>query len=162
MAVQSTQVSETSRVRRRLVVAAVLLTLFAALHHADHVIRGHLVVANGLDPDWNHSGWPFRAQVTPFTASLGVYLILLGGIILTLRGRVGAAYWLVSAIVLGAIISVVHFLPGEKTETPRVIYRSHESAVAGVLALIDLVTIVVALLALGVQAVRLRGISGRW
>lgn len=45
-------------------------TLFAALglglvHHVDHVIRD------------NHSGFPFKRQVTPFTPSLLVYPILL-------------------------------------------------------------------------------------
>jgi hypothetical protein len=43
------------------------------LHHLDHVLR------------FDHSGWPFRADVTPFTFSLLVYPIVL--LIFTLRSR---------------------------------------------------------------------------
>jgi hypothetical protein len=35
------------------------------IHHADHVLR------------FDHSGWPFRPEVTPFTFSLLAYPILL-------------------------------------------------------------------------------------
>ncbi|MBA2665053.1 MAG: hypothetical protein H0U74_22390 [Bradymonadaceae bacterium] len=38
---------------------------FGAMHHVDHVLRS------------NHSGFPFKAQVTPFTGSLLVYPALL-------------------------------------------------------------------------------------
>jgi hypothetical protein len=39
--------------------------ILGVLHHTDHVLR------------WDHSGWPFRPQVTPFTFSLLVYPILI-------------------------------------------------------------------------------------
>lgn len=48
--------------RRRLLYGTVILTTLGLLHHADHVIRGNLVVENGLNPDWNHSGWPFQDE----------------------------------------------------------------------------------------------------
>lgn len=43
------------------------------VHHADHVLRA------------DHSGWPFTAEPTPFTASLLVYPIALA--IVVARGR---------------------------------------------------------------------------
>ena len=46
---------------------------FGLLHHVDHVLRV------------NHSGWPFIADVTPFTYSLAIYPLV--GILLTLRDR---------------------------------------------------------------------------
>ena len=166
MAVQSTQVSETSRVRRRLVLAAVLLTLFAALHHADHVIRGYLVVANGLDPDWNHSGWPFREEVSPFTASLAIYLLLVPGIIGTLRGRLWGGYWLATVVVLAAIVTYVHFIPGQEAETPDVIRRTYELSgahtLAPLLSLLVLGAILGMLLVLGFFAVASRRRLGHW
>ena len=163
MAVQSMRMSETSRARRRLVVAAVLLTLFAALHHADHVIRGYLVVANGLDPDWNHSGWPFREEVSPFTASLAIYLLLVPGIIGTLRGRLWGGYWLATVVVLAAIVTYVHFIPGEKTETPDLIRRTYElSGAAPLLSLLVLGAILGMLLVLGFFAVASRRRLGHW
>lgn len=145
-----------------MLVPAAIVTVLAILHHADHVIRGELVLAHGLDPSWNHSGWPFQDPVTPFTASLAVYLLLVPGIVFTLRGRLWAGYWLVSALVLGAVIVVVHFVPGSETETPSVIYQTHRSATAGVLALVDVFAILASLIALAVQAVRVRRASGRW
>lgn len=47
--------------------AAVLVAAFALglTHHIDHILRV------------DHSGWPFRADVTPFTFSLAAYPILL-------------------------------------------------------------------------------------
>jgi hypothetical protein len=42
----------------------VLTTILGILHHADHVLR------------YDHSGWPFRADVTPFTYSLLVYPLI--------------------------------------------------------------------------------------
>ena len=153
------------RARRRLIVLAGLVTVLALIHHTDHVIRGDLVLSNGLDPKWNHSGWPFQPPITPFTASLAVYLVLVPGIILTLRRRLGAKYWIGAALVLTAIIVVVHFVPGPQTETPAIIYASYtessESVPAGVLALVDLFALLAGLLALLVAAIRARGVSSR-
>lgn len=43
----------------------IAIAVSAALHHLDHVLRA------------DHSGWPFQAEVTPFTYSLLVYPALL-------------------------------------------------------------------------------------
>ena len=145
------------RLRRRMLIAAGLLTVFGLLHHADHVVRGEIVDADGLDPAWNHSGWPFQDAVSPFTASLLIYVLLGVGIVLTLRRRVLGGYWLPATLVLAAIIIWVHFVPGPETETPRVIAESHRSALAAVLALADVAAILATmavLLALSVQALR--------
>ena len=135
-----------------LVTAAAFVTLLALIHHADHVVRGELVSDHGLDGDWNHSGWPFRGSVTPFTFSLAVYAILVPGIVLTVKGRAWAGYWLVASLVLAAVIVVVHFLPGPHTETPRVIYESYEQSSGHAVAL-------AILFALALWA---RLSSGRW
>lgn len=154
------------RLRRLLIALAGLVTVLAVIHHADHVIRGELVLAYGLDTDWNHSGWPFQSPITPFTASLLVYLVLVPGIVFTVRGRLWAGYWLAASLVLGAVIVLVRFAPGPETETPAVIFASYRessgSALAGILALIDVFAIVAGLLALLVVAVRARLVSGRW
>ena len=158
---QSEPGPRTNGLRRSLIVPASAVTVLAVLHHVDHVVRGELVVANRLNPAWNHSGWPFQDPFTPFTASLAIYALLVGGIVFTLRGRLWAAYWLMTAIVLSAIVTFVHFL-GPNAETPSVIYRTHESAVAGVLALLDLLAVGISLIVLGLEAIRVRRISGRW
>ncbi len=154
---QTPQGREGSAARRRLVAAALLVTAVGVLHHTDHVIRGDLVVANGLPEIWDHSGWPFQESVTAFTVSLGVYLLLVPGIVLTLLRRVGASYWIASATVLGAIVLVVHFVPAsEETEYPSVIYSTYEGGVGGVLALVVVFALVTAIAVLGVLAVRAR------
>lgn len=147
-------------VRRQLIVAAGVVTVLAVLHHTDHVIRGDLVLANGLPETWNHSGWPFQERVNErnpyfFTASLGIYLLLVPGIVLTVLRRVGASYWIATAIVIGAIVVLVHFAPPRlETEYPSIIYATYGGGVGGVLALIDMFALVGAVAVLGVLAVR--------
>jgi hypothetical protein len=69
---------------------AVLLAGFAVgfAHHIDHVLR------------YDHSGWPFRPDVTPFTFSLAVYPLLLAALLLRNRP------WLRAALVLTVLIAV--------------------------------------------------------
>ncbi len=158
--------AQLDRLRRQLVVVAALVTLLALLHHADHVIRGDLVLTYGLEGRWNHSGWPFQAPVTPFTASLAVYLLLVPGIVFTLRRRLWAGYWLGASLVLLGVIVVVHFLPGRDSESPQVIFASYRdstgSLVSGALALVDVFTLVASLLLLLALAIRARRVSGHW
>jgi hypothetical protein len=147
--------------RRRLVLAALFATVLGVLHHIDHVVRGNIVISHRLPAGWNHSGWPFHDGLNPFTASLGVYVILLGGVALTLRRRAWAGYWLAAALVLLAIIVFVHFL-GPQAETPRVIWSTYDGGIGGVLALTDLFALLGALVALALLAVDTRRKSGRW
>lgn len=55
-------INRLSRLTQILLVLGLILTI---LHHADHVLRV------------DHSGWPFRPIVTPFTFSLLVYPMIL-------------------------------------------------------------------------------------
>jgi hypothetical protein len=131
------------RWRRALLVLGLGVTVFGVLHHVDHVVRG------------NHSGWPFREEVTPFTFSLLVYALLLPGIYINLRGRVAAGWWLFTATVALVLVAFVHFLSGEEREAPiRDIYAVYDSPVWGLLALVVLYGLVLSLAALLVTALR--------
>jgi hypothetical protein len=105
---------------------AAVTAVRATLHFADLVIRGQLVLDRGLDPGWNHSGWPFQPRFSPFTASLIVtYGLLLGGIMLPCRQQVWTGYWLATAILLSGIVTQVHFGPSPNTESPSVIVDTY-------------------------------------
>ncbi len=131
------------RWRRALLVLGIGVTVFGVLHHIDHVVRG------------NHSGWPFREEVTPFTFSLLVYALLLPGIYMNLRGLVAAGWWLFTATVALALVAFVHFLSGEEREAPiRDIFGVYDSPVWGLLALVVLYGLVLSLAALFVTALQ--------
>ncbi len=154
-----------ARLWKPLLALAAVLTVAAAVHLADHVVRGQIVDEHHLIPEWNHSGWPFQENVTPLTFSLTIPLLLIGGIVLTIRGRIGARFWLALSIVVGAVVVGVHFVPGPRTETMGVIYRTYDrggwGTIWGALAVAVVVCIVAALLGLGALALRLRHRSGR-
>jgi hypothetical protein len=150
--------------RRSLLVIGAATTALASLHLADHVLRGRQVDHAQLDPTWDHSGWPFTSSVTPFTFSLVIVLsILLGGLLLTARDKAWAGYWLGASMVLGAIVTVVHFVPTANQESPAVIYGSWpDQPVIGAVAVAITFAIVGVLVLMGVNAVRVRRRSGRW
>lgn len=128
--------------QRRFILLAGATAVLALLHFIDHVIRGELVVNRGLNPAWNHSGWPFNAETdAPFVLHVVfvvVFGLLLGGILITRRDRGWAAYWLCTSIFLIGILAFVHFVGSDAAETPSVIARSHQHIAPAVLALIDL------------------------
>ena len=129
--------------RRWLLVAATGTTVFAIMHHTDHVIRG------------NHSGWPFEEAVTPFTFSLLIYALLLPGLYLTVKGRLMAGYWLFTSIVGLALVVWVHFIPTGDYEAPiHDIYAVYGSPLAGLLALVVLTGLVSSLVTLAIAAIR--------
>ena len=110
--------------RRWLLAFASAAVVFGLMHHAVHVIRGNL------------SGWPFQAEVTPFTYSLLIYALILPGIYLTARGRSIPGYHLFVAVVGLALLGFVHFVPTGDYEAPiRDIYLVYEGPLAGMLAL---------------------------
>jgi hypothetical protein len=149
--------------RRRLIGVAALTAALATLHFTDHVIRGQLVLDRGLEAAWNHSGWPFQARFSPFTVSLIlVYGLLLGGIVLTLRRQVWAGYWLVTAILLGAIVTQVHFGPGANTESPSVVIDTYGNLAVGITAVTIVFAIAGTLVVMAAQAIWVRRVSGRW
>lgn len=89
-----------SRSTRNLLLLAIVL---AVIHHADHVLRV------------DHSGWPFRAMVTPFTFSLTAYPVLL----FALLGR-ASLFWLRFALLaIGAALTV---FAHATLESPRMQY----------------------------------------
>lgn len=125
--------SSRTNLRRWLLIAATAVTIFGLLHHLDHVVRG------------NHSGWPFQEEVSPFTFSLLIYALLVPGLYLTLRGSLMAGYWLFTAVVLFAVVTLAHFVGSEREAPIRDIYAVYASPVWGFLALLDLVAIYAAL-----------------
>ncbi len=150
--------------KKSMLAIALVTTSVAGLHLADHATRGRNVVEHGLHPRWNHSGWPFTDQVTPFTFSLVIVTItLVGGLILTVLEKAWAGYWLGAAILLGAIVTFVHFLPTAKQESPQVISGSWSpEALLGTLAVVVTFAIVGSLLVMGYNAVRVYRRSGTW
>ncbi len=135
------------RLRRSLLVAGSVVTVFGVLHHADHVIRG------------NHSGWPFQEAITPFTFSLLIYALILPGLYATWRGRTVAGYHLFVALVGLALVFSVYFV-GEEREAPvSDIYQVYGSPAAGLLALVVLVGLFFGLAALAVTAFRARRVG---
>ena len=162
-----TQADESDAVlRRRLVVLGAILALAAAAHLADHAIRGEIVADHNLNPVWDHSGRPFTEQLTPFTPSLIIPFVSLAGVVLTARRRLGPRFWLVWGIAVAAVVVFVHFVPGPRTETLGVIYRTYDRGaggpVAGALAVAIVGVIVVDLIVLISVAIRARRSSREW
>ncbi len=138
------------QLRRRLLLPASAVTLLGILHHADHAIRG------------NHVGWPLVDTVTPFTFSLGLYLLLVPGLYLTLRRRAWAGYWLFTGLVTLALVVWVHFNPDPRSEQLGEIYGPYSNPILGLIALSILFALILSLVALVVSAIQVRRISGRW
>jgi hypothetical protein len=131
-----------ARLRRWLLVAATSTTVFAIMHHTDHVVRG------------NHSGWPFEEAVTPFTFSLLIYALLLPGLYLTVKERLMAGYWLFTAVVGLGLVVWVHFVPTGDYEAPiDDIYAVYGSPLAGLFALVVLAGLVISLAMLATTAI---------
>ena len=127
--------------RRWLLIFALSTTVFSVLHHVDHVTRG------------NHSGWPFQAEVTPFTFSLLIYALILPATYLTARGRDVAGYHLVVAVTGLALLGFVHFAPTSELESPiHDIYMVYKSPVAGMLALMILTGLITSVTLLAIAA----------
>src|SRR4028119_1248686 len=130
------------KLRRWLLVAATSTTVFAIMHHTDHVVRG------------NHSGWPFQEAVTPFTFSLLIYALLLPGLYLTVKERLMAGYWLFTAVVGLGLVVWVHFVPTGDYEAPiDDIYAVYGSPLAGLFALVVLAGLVISLAMLATTAI---------
>ena len=127
--------------RRWLLVFASAAVVFGVMHHTDHAIRG------------NHSGWPFQAEVTPFTFSLLIYALILPGIYLTARRRSIPGYHLFVAVVGLALLGFVHFVPVGDYEAPvEDIYIVYGAPLAGMFALGVLACLIASVVALGTVA----------
>ena len=110
-----------------------LITALSIAHHVDHVVR-------------DVTGWPFRAEFNPFSASLFVYPVIAAGLVLSRRNRVGARFWAVLAGGAALFILAVHVGPaaGDSVTT---IPDQYGSTVADVVALAMLGLFLTALLA---------------
>ena len=86
---------------------AVVTTALAVLHHIDHVLRV------------DHSGWPFRHEVTPFTFSLLVYPVIAGVLF--------ARRWPRIRVALAAMLALFPTLAHIFLETPADQYRTWAS-----------------------------------
>ena len=139
-----------AELRRRLAIPAASVTAFGILHHLDHAFRG------------NHVGWPLIDAVTPFTFSLGVYLLLLPGLYLTARGKAWAGYWLVVSLLTLGLVVWVHFSPQADAESLPEVYGPWGNALLGSLAVAILFALLASLVALLIAALRVRAVSGRW
>ena len=141
--------AELATLRRWLLIAAACVTAFGLLHNLDHAIRGY------------HIGWPLSDTLTPFTFSLLIYAFLLPGMFFTVRGRLGAGYWLAVGLAGLALVTFVHFVPTATQESPAVIYDSWPGRpVIGALAVGITFAIVGALVLMAANAVRIRRRSG--
>lgn len=121
----------------RLVLA---ITALSIAHHGDHVLR-------------DVTGWPAGDEFNPFSASLLVYPVILAGLLLSRRHRVGARFWAFLAGGAGVFILVVHVGPaaGDSVTT---IPGQYGSTIAGGAALVVLGLFLVALVAHCVHEVR--------
>lgn len=125
--------NDTDRVDTRLYALIVLATGLGVGHHIDHLVRG------------NHLGWPLIPEVTAFTYSLAFYPVIAVGLYLTLRGRVGAGYWVVVSVAGFLMVTTSHFGP-LAVEPPQDIVGPYENVYVGYLALVWLLGFVGALL----------------
>lgn len=76
----------------------VLITVLSVAHHVDHLLR-------------DVTGWPFADEFNAFSVSLAVYPVILAGLALSRRHRVGARFWAVLAGGGAAFILAVHVGP---------------------------------------------------
>ena len=60
------------------------ITALSVAHHVDHIVR-------------DVTGWPLGGGFNPFSASLFVYPVILAGVLLSRRQRVGARFWAILA-----------------------------------------------------------------
>ncbi len=112
----------------RLVLA---ITALSVAHHVDHIVR-------------DVTGWPLGGGFNPFSASLFVYPVILAGVLLSRRQRVGARFWAILAGGAALFILAVHVGPaaGDSVTT---IPDQYGSPVADVAALVVLALFLTAL-----------------
>jgi len=138
-----------ANLQRWLLIAAGAVTIFGIFHHVDHVVRA------------NPSGWPFQEAVTPFTFSLLIYALLVPGLYMAWRGHLRGGYWLFTAAVLFAVITLAHFVGAQREAPIRDIYAVYDNPVWGFLALADLWAIYISLTVLAAAAIQALRLSRR-
>lgn len=127
---------------RRLLLLVVIALVLSVGHHIDHVVRG------------NHVGWPVTDEVNAFTASLVIYPLILGGLALSLAGRMGSRRWVFLSAGGAIFLTLIHFGPWA-VEPPEDIIGAYDSPLLGWLAFAWLVALVVVLVIATVYELRL-------
>ena len=110
----------------------VVITGLSIAHHVDHILR-------------DVTGWPLRDQFNPFSASLVVYPVIVVGLLLSRRQRVGARFWAALAGAAALFIVAVHVGPGAGDSVTS-IPDQYASTVADVAALVVLALFIAALI----------------
>lgn len=135
-----------TRTGLRLVLA---ITALSVAHHVDHVLRGV-------------TGWPLAGGFNPFTVSLVVYPVIIGGLLLSRAARGGPRFWVVLAGGGALFVLVVHVGPAAG-DTVGSIPDQYASPLASFTALLVLAAFLAALVWHCVYEARLaaraRGVS---
>jgi hypothetical protein len=167
--------ADAAQLRHWLLYAIIVTTSFGALHHLDHALRG------------NHVGWPMRDEVNAFSYSLGMYPLILIGLIALWRGRLLAGYWLVVALIGLLTAGPTHIgpwaaepvadiyvpyadplfycqttAPSDRVAFFRDVYAPVASPLWAVLAVANMVSLLVGLAALSLTTVRVARRAGWW
>lgn len=122
---------------KRLTITETLVTVFAILHHIDHIIRGG-----------DHVGWPFNNDVNGFTYSLLIYPPILIAFYMTSRGKLALGYRLSLATAGLLLVAFIHFTPWA-ADTLQDVYGPYDgNTVAAVLAVAILMGLLGSLVAL--------------
>lgn len=108
-----------------------VITVLSIAHHADHVLR-------------SATGWPLRTGFNPFSASLFVYPVIMAGLLLSRRQRVGARFWAILAGGGALFILSVHVGP-TAGDSVTAIPNQYGSTIAAVAALLVLAMFLAAL-----------------
>ena len=110
-----------------------LITALSIAHHVDHVLR-------------DVTGWPLDDEFNPFSASLFFYPVIVMGLALSVRHRVGARFWAVLAGGAAVFIATVHVGPAAG-DAVTAIPDQYGTTAADVTALVVLTLFVGALVA---------------
>ncbi len=123
-----------------------VITALSVAHHVDHMAR-------------EVTGWPFDGGFNPFSASLFVYPVIVLGLVLARRNRVGAPFWAVLAGGGALFVLAVHLGPWAP-DSVTTIPDQYGSMAADVAALIVLALFVAALVAHCAHEVRRMAMAG--
>ena len=113
---------------RTLYVLIVVALALSVAHHIDHLLRGD-------------TGWPLQGGVNAFTYSLGIYPLIVTGLVLSLLGIVGPRFWAVLSLGGALFLAVIHLGP-VATDAIGAIPGQYRSPQAGALAVALLVTLI--------------------
>ena len=118
---------------RKLEILIFLAALLFLGHTVDHVARD--------------LRWPLTAEAIPFLAATAVILLIVfGALYLYRRGSIGARFWAIFGAITVAIGWLGHFSPFSE-QPVGVIYNAYQSPLAGGLAVVALLALMLSLIA---------------